>query len=157
MIKFQRRRWRRLGGTVQFAVGIAVGASLSCALASAAQVSHHDGAFWGRLGSLDKTAYVTGYSEAMHTSFGKLDSLKVAAGVFHWKGADRILGQIARELDMSGLPTDRLVASLNKIYSNPRYTDFDVANEIELAALRDTSDMKSTTSESPISASHVKQ
>ena len=100
MIKVWRRLWRRLGGMGKFVAGIAVGASLSYAVASAAQVSRHDGTFWGRLGSQDKTAYVTGYSEAMHTSFGKLDSLKVAAGVFHWKGANRILGQIARELDM---------------------------------------------------------
>ena len=148
MIKVQRRRWRRLGGMGKLVAGIAVGASLSYALASAAQVSRHDGAFWGRLGSQDKTAYVTGYSEAMHTSFGKLDSLKVAAGVFHWKGANRILGQIARELDMSGLPADRVVAYLDSVYSNPRYGDFDVANAIELAAMRRT-DLKSSSSEVP--------
>jgi hypothetical protein len=144
---------------VKLVAGIAVGASLSYALASAAQVSRHDGAFWGRLGSQDKTAYVTGYSEAMHTSFGKLDSLKVAAGVFHWKGANRILGQIARELDMSGLPADRVVAYLDSVYSNPRYGDFDVANAIELAAMRGT-DLKSSSSEVPPVPSvnsHVKQ
>src|SRR5580692_10748689 len=126
----------------KFVAGIAVGASLSYAVASAAQVSRHDGTFWGRLGNQDKTAYVMGYSEAMHTSFGKLDSLKVAAGVFHWKGANRILGQIARELDMSGLPADRVVAYLDSVYSNPRYEDFDVATAIELAAMRGA-DLKS--------------
>jgi hypothetical protein len=156
VIKIQRRK--RLGATSKFAVGIAVGASLSYALASAAQLSRHDGGFWGRLGSQEKIAYVTGYSEAMHTSVGKLDSLKVAAGVFHWKGANRILGQMARELDKSGLPADRVVAYLDNVYSNPQYGDFDVANAIELAAMRST-DLKSSSSKLPpvpSVSSHVK-
>ena len=143
----------------KFVVGFAVGASLSYALASAAQVSRHDGTFWGRLGSRDKTAYVTGYSEAMHTSVGKLDSLKITARAFHWKGANRILGQIARELDMSGLPVGHLVAYLDSVYSNPRYGDFDVANAIELAVMRGT-DVKSSSGELPPAPSvnsHFKQ
>jgi hypothetical protein len=158
-MKVQRLGWRRLGGMGKFVAGVAVGAGLSYAVASAAEISRHDGAFWGKLGSQEKTAYVTGYSEAMRTSFGKLDSLKVAAGVFHWKGANRILGQLARELDMSGLPADRVVAYLDSVYSNPRYGDFDVANAIELAAVRGT-DLKSSSGELPPPPSvnsHVKQ
>ena len=76
---------------VKFAAGVIVGASLSCAVASATQVSNHDGFFWKGLGNQDKTVYVAGYSDAMHTSLGKLDNLKVAAALFHWKGAGKIL------------------------------------------------------------------
>ena len=70
--------------------------ALGCALAAAAQVSRHDGAFWSRLGNQDKAAYVEGYSDATHSSLDKLDNLRLAAGVFHWKGANKILAQVAR-------------------------------------------------------------
>ena len=128
----------RIGSIGKFAAGVIVGATLSCALASAAQVSRHDGSFCNRLGKQDKTAYVAGYSDAAHTSLGKLDSLKLAAAAFHWKGANRILSQLARELDVSGLEANDLTAYLDSVYSNPRYGDFDVAMALELAAMRGT-------------------
>jgi hypothetical protein len=125
-----------MGNMTRFAAGVAIGASLGCALAAAAQVPRHDGAFWSRLGSRDKAAYVAGYSDAAHANLGKLDNLKLAAGVFHWKGANKILAQVARGLDISGLPAPALIAYLDKVYSNPMYGDFDVENAIELAAMR---------------------
>jgi hypothetical protein len=131
----RRRRMRSVG---EFAVSVIVGAVLSCALASGAQISRHDGSFWNRLGKQEKAAYVAGYSDAARTSFGKLDSLKLAAAAFHWKGAKRVLSQLAREVDVSGLEADDLPAYLDGVYSNPRYRDFDVAMAIELAALRGT-------------------
>jgi hypothetical protein len=134
----QHRGWGRFDGMIRFAAGVVVGASLSCALASAAQVARHDGAFWKGLGKKDKTAYVSGYSDAAHASLGKLDQLKVAAGLFHWKGAGKILDQVARGLDTSDLPPQDLVAFLDNVYFNSRYGDFDVANAIELAAMRGT-------------------
>src|SRR5690242_18191056 len=108
----------------KFAAGVFVGASLGCALAAAAQDSRHDGAFWSKLGNQDKAAYVAGYSDATHSSLGKLENLRLAAGVFHWKGADKILAHVARGLDISGLPAPALIAYLDKVYSNPRYGDF---------------------------------
>jgi hypothetical protein len=136
--RVQRRSSGRFEGTIKFAVGIVVGASLGCALASAAQIARHDGAFWKALGNQDKTAYVNGYSDAAQATLGKLDQLKVAAGLFHWKGADRILNQVERSLDMSDLPSQDLVAYLDSVYSSSQYGDFDVANAIELAAMRGT-------------------
>ncbi len=62
----------------------------------------------------------------------------MAAGLFHWKGAGKILDQVARGLDTSDLPPQDLVAFLDNVYSNSRYGDFDVANAIELAAMRGT-------------------
>jgi hypothetical protein len=105
-------------------------------LAAAAQVSRHDGVFWSRLGNQDKAAYVAGYSDATHFSLGKLDNLRLAAGVLHWKGANKILVQVARGLDISVLPAPALIAYLDKVYSNPRYADFDVESAIGLAAVR---------------------
>jgi hypothetical protein len=113
-----------------------VGASLGCALASAATVTRHDGEFWKALRGPDKTAYVDGYHDAAQASLGKLDQLKVAASLFRWKGADKILAQLMRGLDLSGLSEDGLVAYLDSVYSNPQYGDFDVANAIELATMR---------------------
>ena len=135
MSKFERVS-SRFSSTVKFAAGLIVGASLSCVLASADQIARHDGAFWKSLGNQDKTAYVSGYSDAAQASLGKLDQLKLAAHLFHWKGADKILSQVGRGLDMSNLPSQDLVAFLNSVYSNPQYGDFDVANAIELAAMR---------------------
>jgi hypothetical protein len=120
---------------IRFGAGVAVGASLGCVLAAAAQVSRHDGAFWSRLGNRDRAAYVEGYSDASDCTLSKLDKLRVAAGVFHWKGANKVLAQVARGLDLSGLPAPVLIAYLDKVYSNPRYGDFDVGNAIELAAM----------------------
>lgn len=136
MTNGQRRGSGRFEGMVKFAAGVVVGASLSCALASAAQVARHDGVFWKGLGNQDKTAYVDGYSDAMHTGLGKLDQLRVAAALFHWKGAGKILNEAERGLDMSSLSDHDLVAYLDNVYSSRQYGDFDVANAIELAAMR---------------------
>jgi hypothetical protein len=148
VIKDQRRSCGRIGSMSKFAAGVFVGASLGCALAAAAQVSRHDGAFWSKLGNQDKAAYLAGYSDATHCSLGKLENLRLAAGVFHWKGADKILVQVARGLDISGLPAPALIAYLDKVYSNPRYGDFDVEVAIELAAMRGI-DPQSASSEIP--------
>jgi hypothetical protein len=134
--KSQPRLSGRITGMFKFAGGVIVGASLTCAVASATQVSNHDGLFWKGLGNQDKTAYVDGFTDAMHSSLGKLDNLKVAAALFHWKGANKILNELARGLDMSGLPPQRVVAYLNDVYSNPRYGDFDVSMAIEAASMR---------------------
>ncbi len=72
------------------------------------------------------------------TCLGKLDSLKLAAAAFHWNGANGLLSQLARELDVSGLETTDLTAYLDSVYSDPWYGEFDVAMAIELAAMRGT-------------------
>ncbi len=136
MIRGQRQSSGQLQGIVKFAAGVVVGASLSCALVSAAQVVRHDGAFWKGLGNQDKTAYVDGYSDAMRTNLGKLDQLKIASALLHWKGAGKILSQVAHGMDLSSMPTKDLVAYLDNVYSNRQYSDFDLANAIELAVMR---------------------
>jgi hypothetical protein len=125
-----------MGGVSRLAAGLVVGASLGGALAATAQVSHHDGAFWGRLGNQDRAAYVAGYSDASDRMLSKLSDLRVADGVFHWKGANKVLAQVARGLDLSGLSAADLIAYLDRVYANPRYGDFDVGSAIEVAAMR---------------------
>lgn len=125
-----------------------MGVSLSCAVAAGAPVSRHDGAFWSRLGNKDKAAYVAGYSDATQSSLEKLDTLKIAAGVFHWKSADKVFAEAVRGLDISRVPTPQVIAYLNKLYANPQYRDFDVQIAIELAAKREI-DAQSPSSEVP--------
>jgi hypothetical protein len=136
MKSYQRRESGRTGGVFKFAAGVIAGASLSCAFAWGATGVRHDGNFWKALGKPDQAAYIDGYSDAARVSLGKLDQLKIAAGLFHWKGADKILSQVARGLDVSGVSDSDLVFYLNQIYQNPRYGDFDVANAIDLAVMR---------------------
>ena len=136
MKSYQRRKSARTGGVLKFATGVIVGASLSCAFAWGATVVRHDGNFWKALEKPDKTAYIDGYSDAARVSLGKIDQLKIAANLFHWKGADKILSQVARGLDVTGASDTDLVAYLDKVYQNPRYGDFDVSNAIDLAAMR---------------------
>jgi len=149
MFKVQQRRWEQMTGTGKFIVGAIVGASLSCALAAAAQVFPHDGAFWRRLGEQDKAAYVAGYTDAAHVSLSKFDNLKHAAAVLHWKGATKILPQVERGLNVPDAPAPALISYLDSIYSNPRYGDFDVGNAIGLAAIRGIG-AKAAPSEAPL-------
>jgi hypothetical protein len=135
-VRTERHASIRFDGVVKFTVGVVAGAVLSCALASAAQVVRHDGSFWKGLGGQDKAAYIDGYSDAAGVSLGKLDQLKVAAGLFHWKGANKILDQLGRGLDLSSLSSSDLSAYLDKVYSNPQYRDFEVANAIDLAVMQ---------------------
>jgi hypothetical protein len=136
MKRYQRRVSARTSGVLKFAAGVIVGASLSCAFAWGATVVRHDGNFWKALGKPDKAAYVDGYSDAARVSLGKVGQLKIAADLFHWKGADKILSQVARGLDVSGVSDSDLVSFLDKTYQNPRYGDFDVSNAIDLAVMQ---------------------
>src|SRR5262249_26073940 len=126
----------RFSGIVNFASGVFLGLTLGGVLASAGQPGRHDGMFWKGLASHDKTAYVTGYSDAARASLSKFDQLKVAAALFHWKDAIKVLDQVSRGMDLSNLPANDLVAYLDSLYSNSRYGDFEVANAIELAVMR---------------------
>ena len=119
MIKEHRRGggWEHMESMGRFGVEVLVGASLGCALAAAAPVSRHDGAFWNRLGNQDRAAYVAGYSDASDRTPSKLDRLRLAAGVFHWNGANEVLAQVARGLDLSRLSGPALNADLDRVYS----------------------------------------
>lgn len=145
----RRRASGRIARLVNFVTGVIVGASLVSLAVSATQLSLHDGLFWRRLGSGDKNAYVAGYADAMQTSLSKVDSLKVAAKLFHWKGANKILNRVERGLDLSLLPCGDLVSYLDQVYSNPRYGDLEMTMAIEVGTMRGTELKPSSDSASP--------
>jgi hypothetical protein len=106
----------------KFMLGVVAGALAGWGLAFAATGFDHNGSFWNKLDSSAKNGYVDGYSDAMQVSQGKLDNLTVAADLFHWKGAKKIIHQVSRELTLSDLSAGDVVKHLNELYSNRKYS-----------------------------------
>jgi hypothetical protein len=132
--------WLRLGGAnrmKKFIVGVVVGFVVSLGVGFAAPSVDHNGLFWNRLNGSAKTGYINGYGDAMQVSVGKLDSLTFAAALFHWKGADKIIKQLSRELSISDVGADDAVKKLDALYANPKYGDLDLAQAMQLLAPRD--------------------
>ena len=116
----------------KFVAGVVLGVMVSCGVGMAAPSFDHNGIFWTRLSNQAKTGYINGYSDAMQVSVGKLDSLSIAADLFHWKGANKIIRQLTRELSMSELTPDQAVGKLDKLYSNPKYSELDLGQAMQL-------------------------
>jgi len=118
----------------KFIVGVLVGFVVSLGVGFAAPGADHNGLFWKQLSSSAKTGYINGYSDAMQVSVGKLETLTFAATLFHWKGADKIIKQLSRELSISAVKPDDAVKKLDALYSNPKYSDLDLAQAMQLLA-----------------------
>jgi hypothetical protein len=128
-----------LGGAGQmkkFIVGVVLGFLVSCGIGMAAPSFDHNGVFWTKLSNQAKTGYINGYSDAMQVSVGKLDSLTIAADLFHWKGANKIIRQLTRELSTSELTPEQAVSKLNKLYANPKYSELDLGQALQLLSAR---------------------
>ena len=117
----------------KFAVGVLLGFVLSSGLGIAAQSLDHNGTFWSRLDLSAKTGYVDGYSDAMGVSVGKLDNLMVAADLFRWKGAKKIIRQLSRELAISDQNPEDVVKHLNELYSDRKYSELDLGSAVQSA------------------------
>ncbi|MGH7001738.1 MAG: hypothetical protein ACREEA_09560, partial [Stellaceae bacterium] len=78
----------------KFCAGVVLGFMVSWGVGFAAPNFNHDGSFWTKLNETAKTGYINGYGDAMQVSVGKLESLSIAADLFHWKGADKIIRQL---------------------------------------------------------------
>jgi hypothetical protein len=115
----------------KFAVGVVVGFILSCGLGMAAESLDHNGVFWSRLGNSAKQGYVDGYSDAMNVSVGKLDNLMVAADLFRWKGAKKIIHQLSRELSVADARPEDMVKGLNDLYSDHKYSELDLGSAMQ--------------------------
>jgi hypothetical protein len=126
----------------QFTTGVVVGFIASCSIGFAATNLDHNGIFWNKLNSAAKTSYVNGYGDAMQVSIGKLDSLSIAADLFHWKGADKIIHQISDELSTSQMGSDEAVRKLDTLYSNPKYSELDLGQALQLLAVKAPEDAK---------------
>ncbi|HKD69141.1 MAG TPA: hypothetical protein VKB84_20040 [Candidatus Binataceae bacterium] len=120
----------------KFAVGVVLGFMLSCGLGLAAQSLDHNGSFWNKLGASEKQGYVDGYSDAMNVSVGKLDNLVVAADLFRWKGAKKIIHQLSRELAISDQQPEDVVKRLNELYSDRKYSELDLGSAVQLLTMR---------------------
>ena len=121
----------------KFIVGVVVGFVISLGVGFAAPGVDHNGLFWNHLNGSAKSGYINGDGDAMQVSTGKLDSLTFAAALFHWKGADKIIKQLSRELSISDVGTDDAVKKLDALYSNPKYGDLDLAQAMQLLAPHD--------------------
>jgi len=116
----------------RFIAGVVVGFVTSCGAGFAAQSVDHNGVFWNRLNNAAKTGYINGYGDAMQVSAGKLDSLSVAADLFHWRGANKIIKQLSSELSTADFTPDQAMKKLDALYSNPKYGELDLGQALQL-------------------------
>jgi hypothetical protein len=114
--------------------GVVVGFLVSCGIGFATQSSEHDGIFWNRLNNAAKEGYISGFRDAMQVSAGKLESLSIAADLFHWRGANKIIKQLSNELSTADLTPVQTVKKLDTLYSNPKYSELDLGQALQLIA-----------------------
>jgi hypothetical protein len=101
-----------------------------------------------------KTGYIHGYGDAMQVSAGKLDSLSIAGDLFHWRGSNKIIKQISHELSISELTPDQAVKKLDTLYANPKYSELDLGQAMQLLTAR--ADETSVPSSTPANAAPAK-
>jgi hypothetical protein len=120
----------------KFAAGVVLGFLASWAVAFASPGLIHNGMFWNRLNASAKEGYVNGYADAMKVSANKLDSLTIAADMFHWKGARRIIRQLVGQLSMADLTPRQAVKRLNDLYANQKYSELDLGEALQILTTR---------------------
>jgi hypothetical protein len=118
----------------KFIAGLILGLLTSSLITFAAAPVDHDGSFWGSLNGAGKNGYISGYSDAMQVSVGKLDYLRSASNFFHWKGADKIIHELSQQLSMAELTPDEAVKKLDTLYANPKYSELDLGQALQLLA-----------------------
>ena len=116
----------------KFIAGAVVGFVLSCGIGLAASSLEHNGPFWQQLTNVAKTGYINGYRDAMDVSVQQVNTLSIAASYLHWKSGDKIIAQLTRELSMTALQPDDAVRKLNALYSNPKYSQLDLGQALQL-------------------------
>jgi hypothetical protein len=124
----------------RFSAGVMLGFLASWGIGFAAPNFNHNGDFWNKLNTSAKSGYVNGYGDAMQVSAGKLDSLTIAADLFHWKGADKIIHQLSSELSTADLGSDAALRKLDSLYSNPKYSELDLGEALQLLAAKAPTD-----------------
>ncbi len=138
------------GRMKRFSAGVVLGFLACWGIGFAAQSVSHNGAFWNQLNGAAKAGYVDGYGDAMQVSSSKLDSLMIAADLFHWKGADKIIKQLSSELNNSDLGSSDVVRKLDALYTNPKYSELDLDQAMQLLAAKTPIDREAgSASDSP--------
>ncbi|MGH7836679.1 MAG: hypothetical protein ACREQC_02505 [Candidatus Binataceae bacterium] len=133
----------------KFCAGVVLGFMVSWGVGFAAPNFNHDGSFWTKLNETAKTGYINGYGDAMQVSVGKLESLSIAADLFHWKGADKIIRQLAEELSTSELTPAEAVHKLDTLYANPKYSELDLGQALQLLTVKPPMDTAPDSADEP--------
>ncbi|HLI62317.1 MAG TPA: hypothetical protein VKV05_02875 [Terriglobales bacterium] len=141
-------RPRRARQMKKFIAGAVLGFLCCWGMSFAGQGVDHNGSYWNKLDGAAKAGYVDGYSDAMQVSVGKLDNLTVAADLFRWKGAKKIIRQLSRELSVGDQSSEQVVQKLNQLYADRKYSELDLGSAVQLLTMR------AQTADSSNSASH---
>jgi hypothetical protein len=120
----------------KFIAGVVLGFAVSCGIGFASPGLGHDGTFWQQLSNPAKTGYVNGYRDAMDVSVQEVKTLSIAASYLRWKSGDKIIHQVAQELSMADVEPDEVVSKLNTLYSNPKYSELDLGQALQLLTAR---------------------
>ncbi|MGH8013914.1 MAG: hypothetical protein ACREQ4_15610 [Candidatus Binataceae bacterium] len=118
----------------KFIAGVVVGFVVSCTAVFASPAVEHNGFFWNKLNSSAKSGYINGYGDAMQVSVSKLDYLTAAADLFHWKGANKIIRELSRQLSTADLTPQEAISKLNALYANPKYAELDLGQALQVLA-----------------------
>jgi hypothetical protein len=124
----------------KLSAGVVLGFIGSWGVGFAAPNFNHNGIFWTKLNDTAKTGYINGYGDAMQVSVGKLESLSIAADLFHWKGADQIIRQLADQLSTGELKPAEAMHKLDTLYSNPKYSELDLGQALQLLTVKPPAD-----------------
>ncbi len=116
----------------KFIAGVVVGFGVSCGIGFAAPGFEHNGTFWQQLTNPAKSGYINGYRDAMDVSVQEVNTLSIAASYLHWKSGDKIIHQLTQELSMNDIKPDDAVRKLNALYSNPKYSQLDLGQALQL-------------------------
>ena len=116
----------------KFIAGVLVGLSVSCGIGLASPAVDHNGLFWRQLTNPAKTGYINGYRDAMDVSVQEVNTLSIAASYLHWKSGDKIIRQLTQELSMNDIKPDDAVRKLDTLYSNPKYSELDLGQALQL-------------------------
>jgi hypothetical protein len=116
----------------KFIAGVVVGCGLSCGVGLASPSLEHNGFFWQQLSRGAKTGYINGYRDAMEVSVQQVNTLSIAASYLHWKSGDKIIRQLTQELSMNGIKPEEAVRKLDVLYSNPKYSQFELGQALQL-------------------------
>jgi hypothetical protein len=116
----------------KFIAGVVVGMGLSSGMGFASSGFSHNGFFWQQLSNPVKTGYINGYRDAMDISVQEVNTLSIAASYLHWKSGDKIIHQLMQELSMAGINSDEAVRKLDALYSNPKYSELNLGQALQL-------------------------
>jgi hypothetical protein len=132
----------------KFIAGVVVGLGLSCGFGFASTGFEHNGIFWQRLTNPAKTGYIDGYRDAMDVSVEEVNTLSIAASYLHWRSGDKIIRQLTQELSMDQIRPDEAVRKLDALYSNPKYSQLDLGQALELLSAQTSPNSSNVTASS---------